>query len=159
MSLALPGWLLLHCSQTHRYTTNNNLTFKMTCENCVCVRARACVNVVRSVNERICVGHFLNPAEAQSVHQTCVTDSTPFHKNVVQPPTETHTYTHRNHTQEPHRWCGSPSGAIYSPLWSHGSILVRSLFLILFLLAQGTHRTLWSTVTRVLLQHCHCSLQ
>lgn len=44
-----------------------------------------------------CVGHFLDFAEAQSVHQMCMIDSTPFHKNAVQPPTEAHMHAHTNH--------------------------------------------------------------
>lgn len=62
----------------------------------LCVRACACACVVKSVNERICVGHFLNPADNLLIKR--VKDSTPFHKNVVQPPTKAHTCTHI-HTQ------------------------------------------------------------
>lgn len=104
-----------------------------------------CVCALRSVNEGICAGHFLNPAEAQSVHQTWQhgqTDSTPFHKNVVQPTAEIH-------TQKPQRWFSSPTGAIYSHLRQRRSMLVSTLLLTLLVFALGTHSTLYSIVTRV----------
>lgn len=70
------------CSQKDTHTRTYTVLILFLYRVCVC----AFVCVVRSVNERNCVEHFPNPAEAQSVHQTYVTDSTPFRKNAVLPP-------------------------------------------------------------------------
>lgn len=90
MSSALQGWLLFHW--THKYEATlrnrhrkkkNKNTLKCGFENCcqICEWKNLCVT-------------FPEPCW-QSVHQTRVKDSTPFHKNVVQPPTETHTNTRK----------------------------------------------------------------
>lgn len=53
--------------------------------------------VCLSVNERICVGHFLHPAWAQSAHQTRATDSTP-RSQECGPTTHWDTHTQRKTT-------------------------------------------------------------
>lgn len=112
----------------------------MTVLKSVCDHVCVCSNVLRNLWMNPVWDISLSSAEAQFVPPTCVTDSTPFHKNVVQPPTKTHTQTHTFGAPVPQEQYIPLYEAIDPCKWV-------TRLCIVFLFAVGTHWTWQSTVT------------